>query len=78
MTDGCMMCGGEVEFPDFTALCNSCEDAELDYANRPLPCCGHSMDYCECSPWVRDFALINAAAELERTPFPRSEDDPPF
>jgi GNAT superfamily N-acetyltransferase len=29
----CMMCGAPVEFSQFTALCNDCETANLDYAN---------------------------------------------
>lgn len=29
---GCMMCGKEVEYPDFTDLCNNCESANLKWA----------------------------------------------
>lgn len=34
MADGrCMMCGGLVEFPEFTSLCNRCDSANMRYAN---------------------------------------------
>jgi hypothetical protein len=31
---GCIVCGGFVEFPEYTLLCNDCEDANLRYANE--------------------------------------------
>lgn len=55
-----------------------------EIAERVLvPCCGQPQCYCECSPHVRDYALIVAAAMDEATPpmaadDPRRFDDPPF
>ena len=30
---GCVVCGGSVEFSQFTDLCNACDDAYLKWAN---------------------------------------------
>lgn len=60
---GCIVCGRVVEHPEYTLLCDACDDAQLQWANRPLPCCGHSQDYCECTPSQRDYALLQAAIE---------------
>lgn len=42
-----------------------------------VPCCGQPQCYCECSPYVRDYALILAAALEECPPAPRMADDDP-
>ena len=31
---GCIVCGAPVEFPEFTLLCNKCDDDNVRYANR--------------------------------------------
>jgi len=32
----CIMCNNTVEFPEFTSLCNSCDKADLKYANSRM------------------------------------------
>jgi hypothetical protein len=47
-----------------------------------VPCCGQRQEYCECSPYKRDYALIVAAALEDCPPAPKlpKEDygEPPF
>lgn len=46
-------------------------------AGPVMPCCERQQEYCECSPYVRDYALIVAAAMEECPPAPRLADDDP-
>jgi predicted nucleic acid-binding Zn ribbon protein len=31
---GCIVCGAPVEFPEYTLLCNKCDDENLRYAEE--------------------------------------------